>query len=118
MAIIALRMAKSDKPNRLLNAEQIVGLFSKTKLAESKPAIPDSKSKPIIISPFPTFIEEEGNNSNAPLAGTTLMRIMILAIRGKLTAFRGNEIGTIPESIMNFTMIDDIYCMAFTRIDA
>ena len=46
------------------------------------------------------------------------MRIMILAIRGKLTAFRGNEIGTIPESIMNFTMIDDIYCMAFTRIDA
>ncbi len=46
------------------------------------------------------------------------MKTMILAIQGKLISFWGNEIGTIPESIMNFTMIDDIYCMAFTRIDA
>ena len=52
------------------------------------------------------------------LEGTTLMRIMKLAIRGKLISFRGNEIGTIPEPIMNFTIIYDIYCMAFTRIDA
>ena len=51
------------------------------------------------------------------LAGTTLMMIMKLAIRGKLIAFRGNKIGTIPEPIMNFTIIYDIYCMAFTRID-
>jgi len=52
------------------------------------------------------------------LAGTTLMRLMKLAIRGKIIAFWGYEIGTIPEPIMNFTIIYDIYCMAFTRIDA
>jgi hypothetical protein len=52
------------------------------------------------------------------LEGTTLVRIMKLAIRGKLISLRGNEIGTIPEPIMNFTIIYDIYCMDFTRIDA
>jgi hypothetical protein len=51
------------------------------------------------------------------LEGTTLMRIMILAIQGKFIAFWGNEIGTIPKPIMNFTIIYDIYYMAFTRID-
>jgi hypothetical protein len=53
----------------------------------------------------------------ADLTGTTLMRILIQAIQGKLIAFWGNEIGTIPETIMNFTIIYDIYYMAFTRID-
>ena len=52
------------------------------------------------------------------IKSTTLMRIMILAIQGKFIAFWGNEIGTIPESIMNFTIIYDIYYMDFTRIDS
>ena len=46
------------------------------------------------------------------------MRIMILAIQGEFIAFWGDEIGTIPESIMNFTIIYDINYMDFTRIDS
>jgi len=53
----------------------------------------------------------------ADLTETTIMKIKILAIQGKLISFWGNEIGTIPETIMNFTIIYDIYFMSFTRID-
>tara|TARA_B100000408_G_scaffold114786_1_gene92156 strand:+ start:224 stop:463 length:240 start_codon:yes stop_codon:yes gene_type:complete len=52
------------------------------------------------------------------IKSTTLMRIMILAIQGKFIAFWGNEIGTIPKSIMNFTIIYYINYMDFTRIDS